>query len=344
MFRFFFLLSLLSNIQSLTASEPRELVIYANDSFNAQGGIGPVILPLFEKKCGCRVRVLSSGNSVQLLNRLAVDAKRKKPTAHLVVGLDQNLWEQIQDYVESWGSWVPSGYRDLDRSFTIGKNFLPYDYGILAFIADRQLMKEMKLRDLPVTLSDLLKPEWKRNILIEDPRTSTPGLMMLLYSQNIYDTEVWKFWKQFKSQWLTMTPGWSAAYRLFLKKEAPLVWSYVSSQAYHEENGDTGPHPRYQAVLFKEGQPYQVEGAAWIKGAAQTSEEKRWVREFLEFLLSPEVQALIPKTLWMMPVRKGTPLPPSFKKLPQPTRLIPVSMKTQEIRDTLSQWNQAIGF
>ena len=54
-----------------------ELVLYTYDSFLAQRGLGPEVLPLFEAQCGCRVRALSSGDGGQLLTRLQLDAERK---------------------------------------------------------------------------------------------------------------------------------------------------------------------------------------------------------------------------------------------------------------------------
>jgi thiamine transport system substrate-binding protein len=152
---------------------------------------------------------------------------------------------------------------------------------------------------------------------------------------------------------LTLTPGWNAAYGLFLKKEAPFVWSYLTSQAYHSEmareiaretDGKTGkPLPRYQAVLFKEGQPFQVEGAALIKGDAHSKESQILARKFLEFLISPEVQKMVPKKAWMMPVLKGIEVPDSFRDLPLPLRLVQTQTDPTEMTKLLSRWKEIVG-
>jgi ABC-type thiamine transport system substrate-binding protein len=62
----------------------------------------------------------------------------------------------------------------------------------------------------------------------------------------------------------------------------------------------------------------------------------------MEFLISEEVQKRIPKKLWMMPVRTGTPLPDSFKNLPKPTRLVSVSTHLKKIESILKAWNALV--
>jgi thiamine transport system substrate-binding protein len=319
-----------------------ELVIYTYDSLVAKGGLGASIFPIFEKKYGCHIRALASGDGGQLLTRLELDAKRNKVLAHVVLGIDRPIWERAQPWIEKWGEWIPTGYADLDSHTQIQKGFLPYDYGVLAMMGDHQMLDELKLKP-PVSIQSLTQPEWKRNIILEDPRTSTPGLTFLLYTQSVLGSAVWDFWRKFQTQWLTLAPGWDAAYGLFLRKEAPLVWSYSTSQAYHEEHGDTGDsHRRYEAFFFKEGQPIQIEGAALVRGAFKSPAERKLAQNFLEFLISPEVQKLIPKSNWMYPARKNTELPASFKKIPKPAKYISVVVQAKEIAEVLASWNRTV--
>jgi thiamine transport system substrate-binding protein len=312
-------------------AEPPELVIYAYDSFVAKGGPGPELLPLFEKSCGCHVRALGSGDAGQLVTRLQLDAERGAAGADVVVGLDQHTWEKARALSEPWGKWLPKGYDQLEVK--VGDGFLPFDYGVLAFIVDRK-----KLATPPAALADLMKPELRRNLILEDPRTSTPGLGFLLYTRELLGEGAWDFWSRLRTQWLTLAPGWDAAYGIFLREEAPLVWSYTTSQAYHEAHGDA--EGRYRAVLFREGQPVQVEGAALVRGrpAAQAA----LARRFLEFLLTPEAQERLALKNWMLPARKGVKLPESFAKLPKPARLLGAKPAAGETAAALSGWIRAV--
>lgn len=320
---------------AFAADERPVLIVATYDSIAAKHGLGPEIFPRFEKKCGCKVQVLASGDGAQLLSKLQLDSERAgKSRAHVVLGLDQATWQRARPYLEEWGGWEPKGYSRIPKEFKVSHGFLPFDYGVLAFIADTEQLKVLKLT-APAKLADLLKPEWRRQVILEDPRTSTPGLSFLLYVNEVGGRD---FWARFRTQWLTLAPGWDAAYGLFLKKEAPLVWSYTTSQAYHESHGDTSG--RYRALVFEEGNPMQIEGAALVKGAG---EQQRLAREFLEFLLTDEVQALIPAKNWMMPVMPGTKLPASFKKVPKPLKLVRTSADAKKIEQALVEWKRAIG-
>lgn len=313
--------------------------MYTYDSMVAEGGLGEVLFPLFEKKCGCKVRALASGDAGQLLARLQIDAERGKPKAHVVLGIDQHLWPRARNWLESWKDWKPKGYDGLPADLKVGEGFLPFDYGVFAFMMDTRRLQALKAKP-PKSLKALLSPTFKRNIILQDPRTSTPGMAFLLYTSEVLGDEAWSFWERMRGQWLTLAPGWDSAYGLFLKGEAPLVWSYTTSQAYHREKGDV--KGRYQALLFDEGHPVQIEGAALVKGSLRTAEERKRAREFLEFLLSSEVQDAIPKRNWMLPVVKSARLPESFKNLPEPEKLHRIESSEKETARRLQRWSQVV--
>jgi thiamine transport system substrate-binding protein len=314
------------------------LAIATYDSIVAKHGLGSEIFPLFEKKCGCRVQAAAAGDGAQLLSRLQLDAERGSHAIQVVMGLDQTVWARAKPYLEPWGTWRPRGYDKIQSDARVEPGFLPFDYGVLAFVADREALAAARL-EAPARLAELLKPEWRRQVILEDPRTSTPGLSFLLYGFAVGGEG---FWGRFRTQWLTLAPSWDGAYGLFLKKEAPLVWSYTSSQAYHEEHGDrAGDQRRYRALVFEEGNPVQIEGAAIAKGADPA--HLRLAREFLEFLLSGEAQARVPRGNWMLPVMPGVALPPSFRRLPRPLKIVRTATEASEIEARLVRWKREIG-
>lgn len=342
----------------------RELVIYTDDSFVARDGLGPEIFPVFEKTCGCRVRALPLGDGGQILTRLQLDSEGGRSIAQLVVGLDPPAYRRARPWLEGWGSWRPPGWDRIRlevRREGIEDGFLPYDYGFFAFMADTRRLVDPTgpsvgkfSWSIPRSFRELLGPRWRRSLLIEDPRTSTPGLAFVLYAQTLLRGNAGRvevppsmpiFWSAFRNQWLTLTPGWDQAYGLFLDGEAPLVWSYTTSQAFHEENGDLAH--RYRAIVFDEGQPMQVEGAALVRPtgalespAASESPESGLARRFLGFLLSPEVQAKVPLHGWMYPVREGITLPASFERVPYPARIVRLPESPAAIAEALRSWSR----
>jgi ABC-type thiamine transport system substrate-binding protein len=72
---------------ALTAHADCELVIYTYDSIVARGGLGPEIFPEFEKRSGCKIKTLASGDGVQALSRMELDSKRGKPPGQILLGI-----------------------------------------------------------------------------------------------------------------------------------------------------------------------------------------------------------------------------------------------------------------
>lgn len=53
------------------------------------------------------------------------------------------------------------------------ENFLPYNWAPIAFVSRGDLKIQLS------SIDDILKPELKNKIALEDPRTSPPGLQFL---------------------------------------------------------------------------------------------------------------------------------------------------------------------
>lgn len=339
------LLALVTTSSAIAADAKPTLSVYVYDSFVAKGGLGPEIFPAFEKKCGCELKVQSSGDGGQLLTRLQLDAERGKPGAQVVLGLDEPTFDRARPWLEGGTDWLPRGARDLHSDLKHTPGFYPFDYGFFSFIADHQALNEAKL-SVPKKLTDLLAPQWKRNVILEDPRTSTPGLAFVLYADQVSGMAEKEFWPKMRTQWLTLAAGWDSAYGLFLRKEGPLVWSYTTSQAYHEAHGDSATSRRYEAVLFEEGQPMQVEGAALVKNSfaegEQGKKQRQLAHDFLDYMLTSEVQSQIPTHQWMYPARRTVKLPPSFVHVPRPKKVVHLKVKADEISAALSNWSKAI--
>jgi thiamine transport system substrate-binding protein len=310
-----------------------ELTIYTYDSIVAKGGLGPEIFPIFEKETGCKIKTLASGDAVQALSRLEMDEKRGKPLGQVLFGIDQTLWQRAKPYLErDVALAAPRFAHEGHGEEAVKEGFVPYDYGVLAFMADSEKVPAGALH----SISQLKDPEWKKKFILEDPRTSTPGLQFVFLTSEIFKDGMSGFWSSLKGQWLAMSEGWSSAYGLFLKGEAPLVWSYTTSQAYHEEHGEK----RYKAVLFDEGQPLQIETAMLIKNSTDSEEQKKLALRFLEFLVSAAVQSKIAQTNWMFPIALGTHLPKSFHSVPIPKN---VFLNPSEDSDKiLKDWNRAV--
>lgn len=286
------------------AAADKTLTVYTYESFVSEWGPGPKVKEAFEKTCACTVEFVGVADGVALLTRLKLEGETSK--ADVVLGLDTNLVEEAKQTglfeangVDASAVKVPGGFSD--------DVFLPYDYGHFAVIYDTETIKTP-----PTSLKELVEGDPSQKIVIQDPRTSTPGLGLLLWVKSVYGDKAPEAWAKLKDRVLTVTPGWSEAYGLFTKGEAPMVLSYTTSPAYHMVAEETD---RYQAAEFSEGHYIQIEVAGLLKNAP----EKELARQFLAFMLQPGFQDTIPTNNWMMPVAATSePLPEAFGKLVEP--------------------------
>ena len=189
--------------------------------------------------------------------------------------------------------------------------FLPYDWGYFAFVyAD-------SVAEPPKNFSELALSDLK--IVIQDPRSSTPGLGLLLWVRHAYGDMAGSLWHGLADNILTVTKGWSEAYGLFLDGEADMVLSYTTSPSYHIiAEGDAGK----RAAIFEEGHYMQIE----VAGKLARSDQPDLADTFLDFMLSDAFQSAIPTTNWMFPAGKtGKPLNPVFGKLVKPAKTLPLT-------------------
>lgn len=310
-------------------SRSREIVVYAYDSFVSEWGPGPELKRLFEEKTGYSLTLVSCGDAAEVLSRAV--REKMNPRADILVGIDNTLADRARS------ADILAPYRPADAEKTVPSELVftddwlltPYDWGVFAIIHDTESGVEP-----PASLEELTSEKYRGKIILMDPRMSTPGAGFLAWTIAVYGERYEEYWRRLKENILTLAPGWDAGYGLFVAGEAPLVISYTTSPAYHLEYEQT---ERYKALVFPEGHIRQIEGAGMVKGA----KNKKGAQAFLDFLLSPEAQNVLPRTQWMYPVNASVPLPESFSVSPKPVRILTlpdtgIHNATERVLDLLS--------
>ncbi|MCY3878977.1 MAG: thiamine ABC transporter substrate binding subunit [Rhodobacteraceae bacterium] len=303
------------------------LTVYTYDSFVADWGPGPAIESAFEADCDCDLKFTAAGDGAALLARIRLEGSRSD--ADIVLGLDTNL---IAAATET-GLFAPHRQSPSDLALPTDWDdpvFLPYDWGYFAFIHNRDLA------DVPGDFTSL--GESDTTIIIQDPRSSTPGLGLLLWVKAAYGDKAPEIWESLADNIVTVTPGWSEAYGLFLEGEADMVLSYTTSPAYHliAENDDSKT-----ASLFAEGHYMQIEVAGKLAGSDQPELADR----FLAFMLTDGFQSHIPTLNWMYPaVMPEGGLPDGFETLIEPGQALlfdPVEARDLRLQ-ALDEWRTAL--
>lgn len=302
-----------------------ELTVYTYDSFVSDWGPGPAVEKAFEETCGCDLKLVGAGDGAALLARLKLEGERTR--ADVVLGLDTNLTAAAAETGLFSTHSVTAEY-DLPVAWE-DPVFVPYDWGYFAFVHNADLQA-------PTSLKALAESELK--IVIQDPRSSTPGLGLLMWVKTAYGDQAPAIWAGLADNIVTVTKGWSEAYGLFLEGEADMVLSYTTSPAYHliaEEDTSKA------AASFDEGHYMQIEVAGKVAG----TDQPELADQFLQFMVTDAFQSIIPTTNWMYPaVTPAGGLPDGFETLIQPGKalLVPAG-EAQAIRDAaLDEWLSAL--
>ncbi len=307
-----------------------ELVIYAYDSFLSEWGTGPKVFPIFEEKYNIKIKTISSGDSGQVLSRLIMEAD--KPVADIVIGIDNNMAAKAirANILEEYRPQLLSDIRS-DLIFDKKGFITPFDYGFFSIVYDSE-----KIKNPHSFFDDLLDSNYKKSIILIDPRTSGVGLGFLLWTVQHFGNNFASYWEKLSPNILTIADGWDSGYGLFVNGEAPIVISYTTSPPYHLEYEKT---ERYKAAIFDDGNYMYIEGAAIIKGTKKRKEAEK----FIDFMLSDDFQKEIPKTNWMFPV-KDIALPDSFKIAPKPDKYLMLDMYESEnnVDSWIKSWLSAV--
>ena len=299
-----------------------KLTIYTYDSFVSEWGPGPIIEKIFEEKHNVDVEFVAVDSAATLLNKVILEGDTSR--ADIVLGLDMNLF----DLAEQSELFTTHNMNDINNLINLplkweSNKFVPYNYGYFSFVYN-----EANLETPPKSMDELINSTNAR-IVIQDPRTSTPGLGLLTWMKALYGDKAGDEWKKLNKKIISVTKGWTDAYyNFFMAGEADMVLSYTTSPAAHimfEERYDI------LATTFEEGNYITIEFA----GILNNSQNKDLANKFLNFMLSKEFQSVIPSTNIMYPVTNIKDLPEAFDKLDVPNF---IQMDPKEINKNKEKW------
>ncbi|MBR4426891.1 MAG: thiamine ABC transporter substrate-binding protein [Spirochaetales bacterium] len=305
-------------------SNQRTLTVYAYDTFCGDWGAAGSVIPAFEEKTGIKVNLVSSGAALEVINKVRLEGERTE--CDVILGITDDIADKAYDLLESYNS---PNLKNIDQRmvFDSQNRLIPYDYGVFAFVCDSESNITM-----PASLMDLIKDEYKGKVILIDPRTSSAGTGLMMWTYNALGDKWLDWWKTMSKNALTVASGWSSAYGLFTEGEAPLVISYTTSPVYHVMWEDT---TRYQALLFSDGHEITIEAAGIVKGTKHRSEAE----EFIDFLLT-EAQIDLANANSMYPVNTKIELPAAYDYAPVPEKMF---TDTEDLASSIiDQWVDAI--
>lgn len=330
---------ILSGCVAATPTVPTVSVM-THDSFN----VSEEVVAAFEEQCGCRARFLPLGDAGLALNQAILS--KDNPLADVFFGVDNSFLSRAlgADIFEPYASPQLAAIPD-DLRLDASNRLLPVDFGYVNLNYDRAYFASND-SPLPETLQDLTKPIYKGLLAVENPATSSPGMIFLLTTIAVFGEEgdytYLDFWRDLRANDVIVTSGWEDAYYgqfsgASADGERPLVVSYATSPAAEVFYADPQPEESPTGNILPSAQSLrQIEFVGILKGAKKPDLARQWV----DFMLSETFQADIPLQMWVYPARSGTPLPDVFTRFAQmPDE--PAALAAERIEAGREVWLQA---
>lgn len=278
------------------------VTLVTHDSFHLSDGL----LEQFEKDTGLTVKQVAPGDGGALVNQLILT--KDTPLGDVVYGIDNTFASRAiaEGVLEPYTSQAPAAEDAAAYAPDDSGSLTAVDKGDVCLNVDHAWFTEHGVPE-PTTLDDLVQPAYRDLTVVTNAATSSPGLAFLLATVGAYGKDGWQdYWKALQANGLKVDESWSDAYYTDFSGGGaggprPIALSYASSPP--ETVPDGGTEPTTGALLgtcFR-----QVEYAGVIAGAANPE----GAQQLIDFLLSDEVQADIPGSMYMYPVSTAVDLP-----------------------------------
>ena len=327
---------------SPAATAPTTVRLLAHDSFV----VTEQLLDDFTARTGITVEIITGGDAGAMVSSAVLAAGA--PTADVMFGADNTLVARAVDA----GVYAPyqsanlSSVNESLRGDTAGGMVTPIDYGDVCVNIDDDYFASAKV-PVPTTLDDLADPKYRGLLVVEDPAASSPGLAFLLATIARYGDSWPDYWAKLKANDVKIASSWTDAYEGAFTRgggtgDRPLVVSYATSPPA-EIVYATDPKPTTPSTsVMTDGCYRQVEYAGVLAGARN----EQAAQKVVDWLLSPEVQADVPLSMFVFPARSGVRLPDVFKRfaatVDAPLQL-PADQVAANLSTWLDQWNSAMG-
>ena len=324
-------------LSACAPKSPAELTVMTHDSF----AISEEIVQAFEDANDVQVSFLASGDTGAALNKAILT--KDAPLADVFYGVDNTFISRalaagiFEPYQSPALAQIPVSFQ-LDSTGQL----LPVDYGDVCINYDKAFFSENAL-PVPATLEDLLKPEYKGLLTVENPATSSPGLAFLLATvAHFGDPGYLDFWAALRENGLVVVNDWETAYYANFSASSgqgpqPMVVSYGSSPPaeviFSETPLDDAPTA---SIVGPDTCFRQIEFVGILKG----TEQRALAEKFVDFMLSQQFQEDMPMQMFVFPVNKDAALPDEFEKYAQiPDQ--PATLDPADIAANRDGWIQA---
>ncbi|MFD1598403.1 thiamine ABC transporter substrate-binding protein [Halobellus rarus] len=320
-------------------SEPPELVVSTYGAFvdAPSTSPGPWLKETFESEFDATLTFATPDSEINYYIERSM--RGVDIDADVYVGLNVDMLIRIDERLDD-GLFTTldgvAGQTDVKEglNFDPDGRIVPYDTSYVSVVYN-ETMAEDGDYVAPETFDELLDPAFEGDLLTQNPTGSATGKSFLLHTIDAKGPEGYlDYWEELQANDVRVLSDWSTSYNAFLEEEAPMVVSYSTDQVYANREGQDLAKHRIR-FLNDEGYAYP-EGMSIFEG----TDRPELAREFLEFMLRPDVQGEIAQRNVAFPATTTADLPEEFAKYAQAPPEA-VTFTYDELRDNVSEWTQA---
>lgn len=278
------------------AAQEGALTIY---SFNFVGDTGIKLAETFRNRYGIKIEIVT-GRGAEFVERLKTEKRLGQKTADLSEGSITNLLQMKAEGLTTGAPDFPvlsnNGIWSLDPLATDTEahvlNYTPYT------VTPWVNTNLVKPGQEPKSFKDLLSPEWKGQIITDDPLTSSS---VYLYYVPLVNAGVidWEYVRALGKQDMQMRTGPIQMTQSLAQGQFPVMLLNVDSIVSPLIKKGSP----IRAISMKEGDVMGANGITVIREAANTNA----ARLFVNWLLDEEGQTLYNSLQATAPVRKDVP-------------------------------------
>ena len=315
--------------ESTDSTDATTVTLVTHDSFF----VSDPVFEEFTEETGITVEVVPAGDAGSALSQVILT--KDDPIGDALFGVDTTFLSRALDE-GVFAEYESPALEDIPDELEVNPHVTPVDFGDVCVNYDRAAFTESPPPD---TLDDLTDPEYRDQLVVENPASSSPGLAFLLATISEFGEDGWQeYWGALRDNGVLTVNGWEEAYNGEFSGgpnagPRPLVVSYASSppaavDPQAEPLPDEAPIGTMLGSCFR-----QVEYVGVLEGA----EHPEAAQQLVDFMLSPTFQEDVPRSMYVFPVRDDTPLPEVFERyadLPDD----PYTLPPDEITDNRERW------
>lgn len=323
-----------------TLEGPKVLTVMTHDSF----AVSESVVDFFETQNNVTVQFLEVGDTGTAVNKAALS--KENPLADVFFGVDNTFLSRAleEDIFEVYQSPV---LEEINPIFILDQSYraLPVDFGDVCLNYQKSYFVENDL-PAPDSLEDLIHPDYKGLLTVQNPATSSPGLAFLMTTVGYFgEAGYLGYWEELVTNEVNIVNDWETAYYSAFSQAGgtdPIVVSYGSSPPFEvlfaEEPLDDAPTAAVTApgTCFR-----QIEFVGILNGTPNRELAEKWV----DYMISPAFQEDIPLNMYVFPVNNNAVLDETFLKyldVPEITADISPVMIAENREKWINDWTEAV--